>query len=246
MSRLIVRVNMKGDGAMKWGILVVLSMSLIGTRVWGNEAKEPDMASDAYEYNETPQTARNLQSDRQYLSLSILPVGDLDWFTWKAYNSATLTITVRSGNLWLALWDATGSTLLAWTSGMGGDQIINYNVTSGTYYAISVFSASMSTHSYTLEISGPATNGFFNATPVTVDDYLVLNESVSAITDIFNGDYDPNGDYITVEPHGSLYGRMETIWDGVVNYVPGTSVAFNHQFTYVLDDGYGGRSKGTV
>ena len=238
-----------------WGVFVVLLVSLVGSRVAGDEnnpvpdatIREPDMdLSDAYEFNETPLTARHLHDHGQSLPLTINPIGDVDWFTWKATNSKALVVMARSGALNLTLWDATGSMRLASSKDLGGFQFIIFKVTAGTTYAIRVISASKSTHSYTLQIFGPATDGTSNSLPETVDVNLVLTESVPDSVIVFNGDFDPDGHFLTAEPHGSLYGRIQDRRNGLMFYLPGTSIAFNHKFTYVVDDGNGGRTKGVV
>jgi pectate lyase len=208
---------------------------------------------DAYEPNDTADLARDLKMHNQYVpGLSIDSPSDMDWFRWTPARPGTFRISAYehgNGPLFVVLWDATGSNPLAISASQWGAQRLSYTVgDASTSYTVLVVSGGGGTNSnYTLLVDGSASDGWWNLAPTAPNLDLSVVESRPTTLDLGAlGARDSNGDPLHLMPHASPYGHVVPQRSVSAEYWPGTSIDTDHEFTYVLDDGEGGRAKGTV
>ena len=101
---------------------------------------------------------------------------------------------------------------------------------------------------YSLTIGGTA-HYYTNQCPIVPStDYITIGEAKTYSTDAPEDAYDPDGQALTLHLHSDWYGRAtvpDETRDDIV-YRAGTSIIKDHKVTYVVDDGHGGRAKGTI
>ncbi len=240
-------------------IVAVCALVLFfGLRANG-QVYEFDPGSDAYEFNEDFADAKYLQSWHQLIAnLSIMPLNDDDdWYWWTAWTAGDLTVTVTevgAGALQLEVYvrNANGTLgQLIGSSATAGqtETVMVTGVTAGNGYYIRVLSASGATNdNYVLEVKGTAArnNGTPNRNPAANPNTTTADEAkLKPAIDVLANDVDPDTDTLTLHLHSDWYGRG-TVSANKMNYLPATSLTQTHDFTYVADDGRGGRSKAKV
>jgi pectate lyase len=216
---------------------------------------------DAYEPNDDFFVPFDLADHGQDMEgLSIFPLGDVDYFLWSGGpTSGSVTITVyenMSGPLTLIVYK--NNTSPHSSSDPGSDtESITLPAAAGEPFTIIVQSANNDINSdYRLKIEGTATNGT-NRCPVVAQHSLTVNEAEAGYVWPLHDppqDYDPDGDILALLTHSDLFGRATVEGGYFLKYLPATSITNDtifaqgesHFFTYVVDDGRGGRTKGRV
>jgi pectate lyase len=241
--------------------LLVVGVGTIGKgQLSGAETiREPDPASDAYDLNEDYAEARGLQTYHQLISdLSVKPVGDDDWYWWVAYSDGEVMFEVTeelAGDLRLEVYPRSASgakgSLLDYSESPSNpvEAVSLTSVSAAQGFYIRVYSPSGGTNDrYTLEIKGTAAqnNGTPNRNPAANPNTVTVTEATPKQgIDVLWNDVDPDKDPLTLETHSDWYGRA--IVNGQrIDYLPATSLTLTHDFTYVIKDDKGGRSKGMV
>lgn len=83
--------------------------------------------------------------------------------------------------------------------------------------------------------------------PVVIDDFFYMEEDGRVTDDVFDNDYDPDGDVLSVESFTQPEnGVVVHDGDGIFTYTPGLDWFGTDQFTYVATDGEGGTGTAMV
>jgi len=85
-----------------------------------------------------------------------------------------------------------------------------------------------------------------NEPPVTVDDTAIGNQDSVIFIPVLENDSDPDGDPLTVISATSPDGDITILPDGSLDFLPNPGFNGPTEITYVVSDGFGGETPGTV
>ncbi|WP_295878406.1 Ig-like domain-containing protein [uncultured Thiohalocapsa sp.] len=86
-----------------------------------------------------------------------------------------------------------------------------------------------------------------NRNPVAADDSATTDIDTPVTIDVLANDSDEDGDALTVVSLGAaLNGTAQVNADGTVTYMPNTGFTGEDNFTYTVEDGFGGSAEATV
>jgi len=129
----------------------------------------------------------------------------------------------------------TATGVISWLgSGPGTTVSFTVSVTDGQAAAFSSFSVQVVPQAPT------------NKAPQALADTAGVGEDASVLVPVLANDTDADGDPLAIISVGSPSHGAVAIEQGAVRYTPASNYFGTDSFTYVIDDGHGGRSTGTV